>query len=172
MDLFLNLPPRVEDPLPPPNPSKPIKLKKKKTTKAPKAPPEPAHTGVGQYHAAFTPMPPEVNEPQAIEDPFGSNAFAPCMDEDLWEEEDVNEVQEEAREEDGESWGAYDSGSNEVTSDCEDVSISSSPPNTTPGDDLFQNFMSRRRKSLREQKAVYSGPQLAFDDEEEDDGCV
>jgi hypothetical protein len=118
-----------------------------------------------------------MNQPQAIEDPFGANTFAPCTDEDWWEQDldlDTQGVveEEEQREEDGESWGAYDS-TDTVLSDGEDVSVCSSPPLTTASDDVFQSFMSnRRRKSaLKEQRAVYTGPQLAFDDVE-DEPCV
>ena len=122
-------------------------------------------------------MPPESNQPQAIEDPFGANTFAPCIEEDWWEEDIDVEAQgiveeEEQREDDGESWGAYDS-TDTILSDGDDVSVCSSPPLTTPGDDVFQSFMNnRRRKSaLKEHRAVYTGPQLTFDDDV-DGPCV
>lgn len=165
MDIFLQ-----PVPAQPPQPSS--KKKKKKTTKKV---PQPVDTGVGQYHAAFSPMPPEINEPQATEDPFGATAFAPCTEEDWWGEEELEEAQvvieeEEQREDDADaSWGAYDS-TDTVLSD-DDISVCSSPP-TNSGDDAFHSFMSKRRKALREQRAVYTGPQLDFEDEEEDESCV
>jgi hypothetical protein len=154
-------------------------IKTKKKTK-PKKIPAPADTGVGTYHAAFTPLKPEVNEPQATEDPFAAaNSFAPCVDEDFWGEEGqeeegvVGEEEQLQRDDDeGDSWGAYDSTETvAAASDEDDVSMCSSPPTTSAADNVFQNFMSRRRKSLKEHRAVYTGPQLTLDDDN-DDECV
>lgn len=176
MDLFLNptQPSLSPPPQSPPQKTPPLTIKKKKKSKEKKVP-QAASTGVGTYHASFTPLAPETNQPQAVEDPFGASTFAPCAEEDWWEDDLDLEAQgvveeEEQREEDGgESWGAYDS-TDTILSDGEDGSVCSSPPLTTAGDDIFQSFMNNRRRkvALKEHRAVYTGPQLTFDVEEDD----
>jgi hypothetical protein len=145
--------------MPPPK-KKPKKAAKKKATT-----PEPAEA-MGTSYAAFTPLRRDVNEPQPADDPFG-DAFATCTDEDWWQQVDDEQASVEEREQqedDAESW-AYDSIDTAEPSDDEEV-VSSSPLRTC-GEDPFQAFLSRHRRVPKEQKAVYTGPQLVLEDEDE-----
>jgi hypothetical protein len=132
--------------------------------------PEPgaACGGVGTSYAAFTPLRRDVNEPQPADDPFGES-FAAACEEDWWQYEDEEQASAEEREQqledDAESW-AYDSVDTAGLSDDEEEVVSSSP--TRAGEDPFHSFLqSRRRRFPKEHKAVYTGPQLVLDDDDD-----
>lgn len=133
-----------------------------------RTPPEPvAACGVGTSYAAFKPLRRDVNEPQPADDPFGES-FAAC-DEDWWQHEDEDQASAEGRElqmeDEAESW-AYDSVDTACLSEEEEEEVISASPGRA-ADDPFHTFLSRRRRAPKELKAVYTGPQLVLDDDDD-----
>ena len=188
--------PHVPQPhvLPPPPPSKkrtPVPKKatsssKKKTKTAQSAhePPTPFEGGI--FHTAFTPLPPEVNIPEgAAADASGRATYASCHNDEL-EDDDVEGLDQDreceweeytaeelaggvAADEDADSWGqaddTYDAGTDGGASDVEDDLSSGMSPTNSAGDSM-DAFIHRHRRLAKEQRVLYSGPQLMFDDDD------
>lgn len=151
----------------------PEKKSKKKPRERKKQDPVPAIDPMVSFHAAFKPLPPEKNVPIAVEDPFEEIFGAPDEDEAaLWEcDAAVVAAEEEEVEEDVESrGGSAGYGASLDDSDDDVGSICSRSPLRS---DEYQSFVSRWRRgvTMREPRAVYTGPQLMLDDED-DDTCA
>lgn len=187
LDLFFQTPVTASVP-PPADPQRPPKKEKKK--KKPSTVPRPVDGSSGsRYHASFTPLPPEPNIPEATADPF-QQTFAgvggeedellqALVDQDCLSELPGNEWEYEDQvggDEDAESWGATEGGvyadaDDDDSAHDDDVCSGSSPMGG--GTDPLELFFQRRRShSLKEQRIVYSGPQLVCDEssDESSDG--
>ena len=125
--------------------------------------PRPADVGLISLHAAFHPLPPEKNAPVGVgEDPF-EETFGPCDEpaDAAWE---LDEEEETGGDDDVDSWAesGYGDSVDEFAAEEDGCgSVSSSPR-----DDCA---FFRRRRLLHESRAMYTGPQLMFEDEDEDD---
>jgi hypothetical protein len=164
----------------PPPPFAPSQKKEKQTAKRkprerkdkPKErhDPVPAIDPMVSFHAAFTPLPPEKNVPNAVEDPFEETFGVPDEDEAALWEFDAAGGEDDEVEEDVESRGSAGYGASLDDSDDDVGSICSRSPLRSAD---YQSFVSRWRRgvSTREPRAVYTGPQLMLDDED-DDTCA
>ena len=180
--------------MPPKRKAGPKAAKAATVPKTPAIPvPADAEQGAGQLHAAFTPLPPEVNIPKAADD----DMYAPFeSDIDVWQfdEDEIAANEGVGDDEETASWadsrGAYDDGLDGVdgvelagssvprNDDEFDVALDLLGASPVEAEDPLAVFMSRRRqRTPKELRGVYSGPQLIMDastsdDEEHPGECV